>query len=157
MLDTTTVLTNFKKENISLSILSPAVANYVGYRIIGKTLIISGQLPMTDGKIVYEGVLGDAVDLDTGYQAARLCGINILAQANHAIGGEWSRIKQCVRLGGFVAATSDFKDHPKVMNGASDLMAAILGEMGRHARAAVGVSSLPLGACVEVEALFELI
>ncbi|MBX9977228.1 MAG: RidA family protein [Alphaproteobacteria bacterium] len=153
------VLANLQKSGIVLPTPASAVANYVGYQIMGKILVVSGQLPLMDGKLQYEGTLTttNTGDVDFGYQAARLCAINILAQVNQAIGGDWSKIKQCVRLGGFVACAADFKDHPRVINGASDLMVEILGGAGRHARAAVGVSSLPLGANVEVEALFELI
>ncbi len=156
MLNTHTVLNNLKAHNIILPTPAKAVANYVGYHITGSTLIVSGQLPVKEGVVHYSGVLGDNVDIDTGYAAARLCAVNILAQVHQALSGDWSRLKMCVRLGGFVAATPDFKDHPKVINGASDLMVAILGDAGRHARAAVGVASLPLGVCVEVEGLFEI-
>ena len=151
-----TILTNLARENITLPPLNPAIANYVGYKRMGNMLIISGQLPVENGTVMYSGTLGHDVGIEVGYAAARLCAVNILAQVNHAVAGDLSRVKGCVRLGGFVAATADFKDHPKVINGASDLMVAIFGDAGRHARAAIGVASLPLGVAVEVEAMFEL-
>jgi enamine deaminase RidA (YjgF/YER057c/UK114 family) len=127
------------------------VANYVPYAISGNLLFISGQIAKgADGKIV-AGALGQDVTVETGQQAARLCALNILAQAKAAL-GDLDRIVQVVRLTGFVNATSAFTDHPKVVNGASDLMVEVLGDKGRHTRAAVGVSSLPLGSAVEVDA-----
>lgn len=127
------------------------VANYVPYAISGNLLFISGQVAKgADGKIV-TGALGQDVDIDTGQAAARLCALNLLAQAKAAL-GSLDRIVQVVRLTGFVNATPAFTDHPKVVNGASDLMVEVLGDKGRHTRAAVGVSSLPLGSAVEVDA-----
>jgi enamine deaminase RidA (YjgF/YER057c/UK114 family) len=104
----------------------------------------------------YRGKLGGSISLEEGQAAARLCAINILAQVKASCDGDFGRVAGCLRLGGFVACTADFADHPKVINAASDLMVAVFGEAGRHARAAVGVPSLPLDAAVEVEALFEL-
>jgi enamine deaminase RidA (YjgF/YER057c/UK114 family) len=127
------------------------VANYVPYAISGNLLFISGQIAKgADGKIV-AGALGQDVTVETGQQAARLCALNILAQAKAAL-GDLDRIVQVVRLTGFVNAAPAFTDHPKVVNGASDLMVEVLGDKGRHTRAAVGVSSLPLGSAVEVDA-----
>lgn len=141
---------------IFLSTPTQAVANYVGYKVIGNWVIISGQLPLRDGKVITQGKLGDTVTLEEGQAAARLCGINILSQLKAACEGDLSKVFECVRLAGFVNCTLDFIDHPKVINGASDLMVDVFGERGKHARAAVGVSSLPLGAAVEVEALFRI-
>ncbi len=140
-------------QNITLPTPAPPAANYVPFVISGGLLTISGQLPMENGAIAVKGKLGGGVSLEDGQRAARLCAINILAQAQAAL-GDLGRIKRCVRLGGFVASTPDFVEQHKVVNGASDLIAAILGEAGIHARAAVGVSALPLDAAVEVEALF---
>lgn len=132
-------------------------ANYVPSVRSGQMLYISGQLPMADGACQHTGVLGRDCSLEDGIAAARLCAVNILAQVNAACGGDLGRVARCVRLGGFVAATADFEQHPAVINGASNLMAEIFGpEIGAHARAAVGVASLPFGASVEVEAIFEL-
>jgi len=145
-------------QSLGVTLPTPAapVANYVPFVISGKTLYVSGQLPVgLDGQMV-KGQLGRDATLEQGQQAARLCAINILAQANAALGGDLSRIARCVKLGGFVASTSDFFDHPKVINSASDLIVGALGDAGRHARFAVGVAALPFGAAVEVDAIFEL-
>ncbi len=141
---------------ISLPAAPAPAANYVPYQWAGKLLVISGQLPMRDGAVAYTGKIGQGVSLEDGVAAARLCMINILAQAKAACDGDLDRIARCVRLGGFVNCTDDYVDQPKVINGASDLAVEVLGDAGRHARAAVGVASLPLGAAVEVEALFEV-
>lgn len=133
------------------------LASYVGYRIIGDMVTISGQLPLVDGALSQTGLLGDGVTVEQGQAAARACAINIVAQINVATGGDLSRVKACVRLGGFVASTPSFTDHHKVINGASDFMVEVFGnEVGSHARAAVGVAQLPMGASVEVDALFQI-
>lgn len=136
---------------------SPAApaANYVAFVVDGGLLTISGQLPMENGALAVKGKLGSGVSLEDGQRAARLCAINILAQAQAAL-GDLGRIRRCVRLGGFVASAPDFVEQHKVVNGASDLIAGILGAAGKHARAAVGVPSLPLDAAVEVDALFAI-
>jgi enamine deaminase RidA (YjgF/YER057c/UK114 family) len=132
------------------------VANYVPYAIAGNQLFISGQISKGgDGKIL-TGALGDGVSVEEGQAAARLCALNILAQAKAALGGDLNRIVQVMRLTGFVNATATFTDHPKVVNGASDLMVEVLGDKGRHTRAAVGVSGLPLGSAVEVDAIIAI-
>ena len=141
--------------SLSLPVPPAPVASYVGTVISGKQLFVSGQLPFDNGALV-KGHLGGDVTLEQGQAAARLCAIALLAQASAALGGDLDRISRVVKLTGFVSATSDFTDHPKVVNGASDLMVAVFGDKGKHARAAVGVSSLPLGAAVEVEAVFEI-
>ena len=151
-----TIDAKLKELNITLPDVPKAVAYYVGYKVVGNLVMISGQLPFKDGAILHPGHLGDYVSLEQGVEAARQCAVNVLAQLKAAVDGDWSRVRQCVRLGGFVASTPDFTKHPLVVNGASDLIAEILGESGRHARAAVGVAALPLGASVEVEALFEI-
>ncbi len=139
-----------------LPAMPKAVANYLAYKVVGNTVIISGQLPVRDGEFPYTGKIGKELSLEEGMNAARLCGLNILAHLKNAVDGDWNRVKQCVRLGGFVNAIDGFKDHPKVINGVSDLMVDVFGDKGRHARAAVGVGSLPLNVCVEVEAMFEI-
>jgi len=132
-------------------------ANYVPYVLAGSMLHVSGQLPMADGKVTQFGLLGRDCDLADGVAAAKLCAVNLLAQVKAAAGGDLSRVERVVRLGGFVAATADFEQHPAVINGASDLMAELFGpEIGSHARAAVGVASLPFGASVEVDGIFLL-
>ncbi len=131
-------------------------ANYVPYAISGNYLFIAGQIPVLNGHAVHPGRVGYSVTLEQGIEAARACALNILAQTDAAVGGDWSRIIRCVKLGGFVNCEPDFNDHPKVINGASDLMVAVMGEAGKHARFAVGAPSLPLGMSVEVDAVFEI-
>ncbi len=145
--------TRLALQGITLPTPAGPAANYVAFVLEGGLLTISGQLPMENGAIAVKGRLGADVSLEDGQRAARLCAVNILAQAQAAL-GDLGRIKRCIRLGGFVASTPDFTDQHKVVNGASDLIADILGAAGRHARAAVGVASLPMDAAVEVEALF---
>ena len=131
-------------------------ANYVPFVISGATVYVSGQLPMEDGKVTVTGKVGADVSVEEAQAAARLVALNILAQAKAAAGGDLDRIQRCVKLGGFVNAAPGFTDHPKVINGASDLMAEVLGERGRHARFAAGAGSLPFDAAVEIDAVFEL-
>lgn len=131
------------------------VANYVPYAVTGNLLFISGQISKAADGTIVTGLLGRDVTVETGQSAARLCALNILAQAKAAL-GDLDRIAQVVRLTGFVAATADFADHPKVVNGASDLMVEVLGDKGRHTRAAVGVASLPMGSAVEVDAIIAI-
>lgn len=141
---------------IILPVPAAPVAAYVPYVITGSLAFFSGQLPMENGVVKTTGRLGDDVDLVAGAAAARLCGINLLAQLKQACGGDLGRVARCVRLGGLVASTPEFADHSKVVNGASELMLEVFGESGRHARTSIGVASLPLNAAVEVEGLFEL-
>jgi enamine deaminase RidA (YjgF/YER057c/UK114 family) len=150
------ISTRLKELGITLPTPAAPAANYVPFTQAGNILIISGQLPMVDGKLAFTGKLGGGVTLETGQEAAKICAINILAQANAALGGNLDRVKRCLRLGGFVACTPDFTQHPQVINGASNLMVEILGDAGKHARAAVGVPSLPFDAAVEVDAMFEV-
>ena len=155
-----TILKNLIDDRLNeLKILLPdanlPLANYVPYVITGNYLYISGQIPMIDGKPAFIGQLGKNVSTDDGNKAARLCGLSIISIAKQALGGNLDLIVRCVKLVGYVASTDDYGDQPKVINGASDLMVEIFRESGRHARAAVGVSSLPLNVSVEVEAIFE--
>lgn len=138
---------------INLPEAPAAAANYVPFVLMDKLLFISGQLPMRDGAPACQGKLGGDLGIEEGQQAARLCAINILAQAKAAL-GDLERIEQCMRLNGFVNATPDFSEHPAVINGASDLIADALGERGRHTRIAVGCGSLPFGVAVEIDAIF---
>ena len=133
------------------------VANYIPATLVGKLLFVSGQLCLDQGKLKPEhiGKIGDAVSVNEGILAAKLCAINILAQAKAAL-GDLGKIKSCVRLGGYINAAAGFNALPPIMNGASDLMVAILGEAGKHTRTTIGVAELPMGAAVEVEAIFEL-
>lgn len=141
---------------ITLPQAAAAVGNYLPFVVSGNLVFVSGQLPLADGTIQVKGILGAGVSVEDGARAARLCAINLLSQARAACGGDLDRVTRVIRLAGFVASTPDFTDQPKVLNGASDLMVDVLGDAGRHARAAVGAPSLPLGAAVEVEAVFEI-
>ena len=141
--------------NIIIPDLTVPIANYKPFSISGETIFISGQLPVLDGKVQFVGKLGDAFSVDEGQQAARLCGLNIIAHLKKALNGDLDRVRSCIKLGGFVNAVPEFTDHPKVINGASDLMVEVFGDKGRHARFAMGAGSLPLGVAVEVEAIFE--
>ncbi len=141
---------------LELPVAAAPVANYVGYTVSGKTVYVSGQLPFKDGKLTVTGRLGAGVSIEDGYAAGRQCGLNILAHLKAACGGDLDRVARVLRLGGFVNSTPEFTDAPKCVNGASDLMVAVFGDAGKHARAAVGVASLPAGAAVEVDAIVEL-
>ncbi len=141
---------------LSLPEVSLPAANYVPCQIAGNTLYVSGQLPMLDGKPQFIGKVGREYSIEQGQECARICGVNILAHVRNALGGDFSKVKRLIRLGVFVNAPDDFTDHPKVANGASDLMVELFGEDGKHARFAVGVSGLPFGVAVEVDATFEL-
>jgi len=132
------------------------VANYVPFTIAGNLVVVSGQLCQWQGELRFIGKLGAGVTIAEGQAAARLCALNILAQLRVACGGDLDRVRRVLRLGGFVNCTPDFTDMPLVVNGASDLMVEVFGDIGRHARAAVGVSSLPAGVAAEVEAIFEI-
>ncbi len=131
-------------------------ANYVSFVVSGNHVFVAGQIPVESGDIMYRGRLGDGMTVDDGYQAARLCALNIIAQVKEACGGNLDRVVRCVKLGGFVNSAPDFTDQPKVMNGASDLMIEVFDDKGRHARFAVGAPALPLGVAVEVDAVFEI-
>ncbi len=132
------------------------VANYVGHVVSGNMVFVSGQVTLENGDFKFVGKLGDSISLDEGYQAARLCAINIIAQLKAACGGDLDRVKRIVRLGGFVNSTPDFTGQPKVINGASDLMVEVFGDKGRHSRAAVSAGSLPAGVAVEVDCIAEI-
>lgn len=145
-----------RERGLDLPPAPPPAANYVPYVISGDWVLISGQLPMQGGGVAVTGQLGHNLAIEDGQAAARLCALNVLAQAKAACEGDLDRVGRCLKLGGFVSCTPEFADHPKVINGASDLIAEVMGEAGRHARFAVGCASLPLNAAVEVEAIFEL-
>ena len=132
------------------------VANYVPYVITGKLVFISGQIPFLDGEVQYPGRLGENISVTEAQKAARLCGINIIAQLKNACERDLDRLVQVVKLNGFVNGTPSFTDQAIVINGTSDLMFEVFADKGRHARAAIGCSALPLGAAVEVDAIFEI-
>ena len=132
------------------------VGAYVAYKVAKNLVFISGQLPVgSDGNII-KGKLGKDLNIDKGQEAAKLCAINIIAQAKKALGGNLDKIKSCVKITGFVNSSDDFIDQPKVINAASELLTEVFGDDGKHARAAVSTNSLPLGIAVEIDAVFEI-
>ena len=130
--------------------------NYVATKIVGKLLYISGQISIASNGELIKGKIGKDLTIEQGYEAAKRCGLSIVSQAKIACNNDLSKIKSCVKLTGFVNSTEEFTEQPKVINGASDLIALIFGEEGMHTRAAVSANSLPLGVSVEVDAIFEL-
>ena len=151
---------SFEKKIIDLKLELPEakapVGSYVATKITGNLLFISGQISMTDNGELIKGKLGKDLKTDDGYQAAKRCGLSIISQVKKACGGDLSKVKSCIKLTGFVNSTEDFTEQPKVINGASDIIASIFGDAGTHTRAAVSTNNLPLGVSVEVDAIFEL-
>ncbi len=145
-----------QEQGITLPEAAAPVANYVAYAITGNLCFVSGQVPIEGGQVKYAGKVGGEVSVEDGYQAARLCAINIVSQLKAACGGDLDRVKRVVKLIGFVNSGPDFTDQPKVINGASDLMVEVFGDAGKHARSAVSAAALPLGVAVEVEATVEI-
>ena len=131
-------------------------ANYVPFVISGNQVFVAGQIPYLNGQVMHQGRLGENLTVEQGVEAARACALNILAQVNAAVNGDWARVKHCVKLGGFVNCTPAFTDHPEVINGASNLIVAAMGDAGKHARFAVGAPTLPRGVAVEIDAVFEI-
>lgn len=147
---------NLEKFGITLPKSIPALFNYVPYVVAGNMVFIAGQVPI-GGDHEFKGKVGTDIDMETAQAAARQCAYNILTQIREAVDGDWSRVKRCVKLGGFVNCGPDYTDMSLVINGASDVMVDVLGEaMGKHARFAVGAPSLPAGFAVEVDAIFEI-
>jgi enamine deaminase RidA (YjgF/YER057c/UK114 family) len=145
-----------KELNINLPDAKAPVGNYVAAKISGRMLFISGQISIDDNGQLIKGKVGKDLDTEAGYNAAKRCALSIVAQVKKACGDDLSKVKSCIKLTGFVNSTDDFTEQPKVINGASDLIASIFGEAGMHTRAAVSTNSLPLGVSVEVDAIFEL-
>ena len=141
---------------IKLPEAKPPVGSYVATKIVGNLLFISGQISIAENGELIKGKIGKDLSTEQGYDAAKRCGLSIVAQAKVACDGDLSKIKSCIKLTGFVNSTENFTDQPKVINGASDLIATIFGDAGMHTRAAVSANSLPLGVSVEVDAIFEL-
>ena len=142
--------------NITLPDLTSPAANYLPFVNLNGLVYISGQLPIQHGEIAFTGKVGKTLRIEQGQQAARICTLHLLSQLNQACDGDLDRVQQCIRLAGFVCCEDDFTQHSMVMNGASDLMCELFQKRGKHARVAVGVNSLPLGAAVEVEGLFSI-
>ena len=145
-----------KELKIELPEAKAPVGNYVATKKVGNLLYISGQVSINSNGDLIKGKVGKDLTTDEAYKAAERCGISIIAQVKNACDGDLSRVKSCIKLTGFVNSTNDYTDQPKVINGASDLIASIFGEAGMHTRAAVSANSLPLGVSVEVDAIFEL-
>lgn len=151
-----TIDARLKELGVALPQAAAPAANYVPAVRSGAMLYISGQLPMENGEIKVKGKLGGGVSVEDGAEAARLCALNIVAQAKAALGGDLDRVVRVVKLVGFVNSAPDFTEQPKVVNGASNMMADIFGDKGKHARSAVGVGALPFDVAVEVEAILEI-
>jgi len=151
---------NFEEKINELKIKLPEakapVGSYLATKITGKMLFISGQISISENGELIKGKVGKDLTTDEAYQAAKRCGLSIVSQVKEACGGDLSKIKSCIKLTGFVNSTDDYIEQPKVINGASDLVASIFGDAGMHTRAAVSTNSLPLGVSVEVDAIFEL-
>ena len=145
-----------KELKINLPEAKAPVGNYVATKVSGKMLFISGQISIDETGQLIKGKIGKDLDTDAGYNAAKRCALSIIAQLKKACNNDLSKVKSCVKLTGFVNSTDEFIDQPKVLNGASDLIASVFGEAGMHTRAAVSTNSLPLGVSVEVDAIFEL-
>ena len=151
---------NYQENLIKLGLKLPEakapVGNYVATKISGKMLFVSGQISIDENGQLIKGKVGKDLDTDSGYNAAKRCALSIIAQVKKACDNDLSKVKSCIKLTGFVNSTDDFIDQPKVINGASDIIAAVFGDAGMHTRAAVSTNSLPLGVSVEVDAIFEL-
>ena len=145
-----------KELKINLPEAKPPVGSYVATKIVSNLLYISGQISISENGDLIKGKVGKDLSVNDGYKAAERCGLSIISQAKVACNGDLSKIKSCIKLTGFVNSTDDFTDQPKVINGASDLIASVFGDAWMHTRAAVSTNSLPLGVSVEVDAIFEL-
>ncbi len=147
---------NLKKLNISIPDAPAPVGAYVAFKKVNNLLYISGQLPITSNGEIIKGKIGKNLNLEDGQKASKYCVINIIAQAKKAMNGDLEKIKNCVKITGFVNSTDDFTDQPKIINPASETLSEIFGDKGKHTRAAVSANSLPLGAAVEIDAIFEI-
>ena len=147
---------NIKNLGLNIPDLPKALANYVPYKIIGKTIYISGQAPVQNGELIYKGKVGSDISIEEGIEAAKLCVINIIAALKTGLEGDWDKLDSFVKLTGFVNCQDNFTDQPKIINGASDMLVEIFGDQGRHSRVAVGSNALPLGIAVEIDAIAQL-
>ena len=147
---------NIKNLGLNIPDLPKALANYVPYKIIGKTIYISGQAPVQNGELIYKGKVGSDISIEEGIEAAKLCVINVIAALKTGLEGDWDKLDSFVKLTGFVNCQDNFTDQPKIINGASDMLVEIFGDQGRHARVAVGSNALPLGIAVEIDAIVQL-
>jgi len=147
---------NIKNLGLNIPDLPKALANYVPYKIVGKTIYISGQAPVKNGELIYKGKVGSDITIEEGIEAAKLCVINIIAGVKTGIGGDWDKLDSFVKLTGYVNCQDSFTDQPKIINGASDMLVNIFGDKGKHSRVAVGSNALPLGIAVEIDAIVQL-
>lgn len=151
-----TVEARLAEKGIELPRAAAPQASYVPYVVSGSLVFVAGQLPMWNGEVQVRGKLGQDLGLEEGQRAARLCGLNLIAQVREACGGDLDRVRRVVKLTGFVNSTPDYTEQPKVVNGCSELMAEVFAERGQHARAAVSAAALPLGIAVEIDGIFEI-
>ena len=147
---------NIKDLGLFISEPPAAIANYVPFKVIDNLVYVSGQAPIQNGKIIYTGKVGDNISEEEGVLAAEICCLNIIAALRKSISGDWDRLENFVKLGGFVNCKDDYINHPKIINGASDLLVNIFGEQGKHTRFAVGSNSLPLNISVEIDAIIKI-
>ena len=147
---------NIKNLGLNIPELPKALANYVPYKIVGKTMYISGQAPVKNGELIYKGKVGSDITVEDGIKAARLCVTNIIAAVKTGLEGDWGKLDSFVKLTGYVNCQDTFTDQPKIINGASDMLVEIFGDQGRHSRVAVGSNALPLGIAVEIDAIVQL-
>ena len=147
---------NIKNLGLNIPDLPKALANYVPYKIVDKTMYISGQAPVQNGELIYKGKVGSDITVEDGIEAAKLCVINIIAAVNTGLEGDWDKLDSFVKLTGYVNCQDNFTDQPKIINGASDMLVDIFGDQGRHTRVAVGSNALPLGIAVEIDAIVQL-
>ena len=147
---------NIKNLGLNIPDLPKALANYVPYKIVGKTMYISGQAPVKNGELIYKGKVGSDITTEEGIEAAKLCVINIIAAVKTGLEGDWDKLDSFVKLTGYVNCQNNFTDQPKIINGASDMLVNIFGDQGRHTRVAVGSNALPLGIAVEIDAIVQL-
>jgi len=147
---------NIKNLGLNIPELPKALANYVPFKIVGKTMYISGQAPVRNGEMIYKGKVGSDITIEEGIEAAKLCVINIIAAVKTGLEGDWNKLDSFVKLTGFVNCQDSFTNQPKIINGASDMLVEIFGDQGRHTRVAVGSNALPLGISVEIDAIIQL-
>lgn len=145
-------------KNLGIELPSPpsALANYVPFKVVDNLVYISGQAPAKNGEILYKGKIGAEISEEKGIEAAKLCCLNIISTLKLCIANDWNKFEEFIKIGGFVNCNSDFTAHPKIINGASDLLVSIFGNQGKHARFAVGSSSLPLDISVEIDAIVKI-
>ena len=147
---------NIKQLGIEIPDMPVALANYVPFKISDSIVYISGQAPVKNGELIYKGRVGEDISIDEGVKAAELCCVNIISALKKSINGDWNRLDNFLKLGGFVNCNNNFYDQPKIINGASDLLVKIFGDQGKHARFAVGSNSLPMNISVEIDAKIKI-